>query len=188
MPMEDKIAAAKRIDGLLRMLMLGAHLRLRYRITVDPPLPEERDWEKPAILVEFSGPDAPMLLERNAELLRSFEHLAQEMLRLGYEEHDKVSFDALNHRVMRVEDLRMSARVAAERVRKSGTPYTYSPMTSRERRILHLALREEADLRTESTGAAAHRSVVVYPKDYKPETELRRGPTGGAFSTKRGRR
>jgi len=187
MPIEDKIGAAKRIDGLLRTLILGAHLRLRYRITVDPPLPEERDWEKPVILVEFNGPDANLLLERNAELLRSFEHLAQEMLRLGYDEHDKVSFDALNHRAMRVEELRLSARVAADRVRKSGAPYTFSPMTSRERRILHLALRDEADLKTESQGAAGHRSVVVYPKNYKVETPRSR-PSGGAFSIRRGRR
>ncbi len=170
------------------MLILGAHLRLRYRITVDPPLPEERDWEKPVILAEFSGPDAPILLERNAELLRSFEHIAQEMLRLGYDDHDKISFDALNHRAMRVEELRLSARVAAERVRKSGAPYSFSPMTSRERRILHLALRDEVDLRTESQGAAAHRCVVVYPKDYKPEAAPRGRPSGGAFSIRRGRR
>jgi len=187
MPIQDKIGAAKRIDALLRTLVLGVRLRLRYRITVDPPLPEERDWERPLILVEFSGPDAEMLLERNAELLRSFEHIAQEMLRLGYDEHDKVSFDALNHRAMRVEELRLSARVAAERVRKSGAPYSFSPMTSRERRIIHLALRDESDLKTESQGVAGQRSVVVYPKNYKPDTERPR-PGGGAFSMRRGRR
>jgi spoIIIJ-associated protein len=187
MPIDDKIAAAKRIDGLLRTLVMGAHLRLRYRITVDPPLPEERDWEKPVILVEFSGPDAEILLERNAELLRSFEHIAQEMLRLGYDEHDKVSFDALNHRAMRVEELRLSARVAAERVRRSGAPYSFGPMTSRERRIIHLALRDETDLKTESQGAAGHRCVVVYPKNYQVEGE-RHHPGGGAFSMRRGRR
>ena len=128
-----------------------------------------------------------MLLERNAELLRALEHIAQEMLRLGYDEHEKVSFDALGHRAMRVEELRMSASVAAERVRKSGAPYSFSPMTSRERRIIHLALRDEADLKTESQGTAGQRCVVVYPKSYKAQPD-RRGPGGGAFSVRRGRR
>jgi len=41
-------------------------------------------------------------------------------------------------------------------------------MSSRERRIVHLALREEADLHTESEGEGAQRRLVVYPKDYKP--------------------
>jgi spoIIIJ-associated protein len=40
-------------------------------------------------------------------------------------------------------------------------------MSSRERRILHLAMRDLADLRTESDGEAVQRHVVVYPKDYK---------------------
>jgi spoIIIJ-associated protein len=41
-------------------------------------------------------------------------------------------------------------------------------MSSRERRIVHLALREEADLHTESEGEGIRRRLVVYPKDYKP--------------------
>jgi spoIIIJ-associated protein len=165
MPIDDKIGAAKKIDSLLKVILYQAQLRLRYRISVDPPLPEERDWERPMILVEFSGPDAGMLLERNAELLRSFEQLCQEMLRLRADEHDKLSFDALGHRAMRITELRGLAHAAAERVRKSGTPYAFSPMTSRERRIIHLALRDEADLRTESHGEAGQRHVVVQPKN-----------------------
>jgi len=68
---------------------------------------------------------------------------------------------------MRIQELRLAADVAAERVRKSGAPYEFGPMTSRERRIVHLALRDHADLRTESAGEAAFRHVVLYPKDYK---------------------
>jgi spoIIIJ-associated protein len=41
-------------------------------------------------------------------------------------------------------------------------------MSSRERRIVHLALREHADLRTESDGEGLRRCVVLYPADYKP--------------------
>ncbi len=177
MPIDDKIGAARRIDALLKVILYEAQLRLRYRITVEPPLPDERDWERPVILVEFAGPDAQMLLERNAELLRSLEQICQEMLRLAPDEHDLVSFDALGHRAMRIEELKMAARVAAERVRKSGAPYSFSPMTSRERRILHLALRDEPDLKTESQGDAGHRYVVLYPKDAR--TTAPRSRSGG---------
>lgn len=165
-PIPDKIAAAQRIQEFLNILLRQGGFRLKYRITVDPPLPDERDWERPVILVELAGPDAPVLLERNAELLRSFEHIAQQMLRVAPDEHEKVSFDALGYRAMRIEELRTAARVAADRVRKSGMPYEFGPMTSRERRVLHLALRDEDDLRTESTGEAGQRRVVLYPKDY----------------------
>ncbi len=167
MPLADKVASAKKIEGFLRATILKGGFKLKYRITVDPPLPEERDWEKPDILVELSGPDSELLLARGGELLRSLEHFAIEMLRLGREEHDRVSFDCRGFRAMRIEELRMAAGVAAERVRKTGAPYEFGPMTSRERRIVHLALRDHSDLRTESSGEAGGRHVVVYPKDYQ---------------------
>src|SRR2546427_9878886 len=163
MSIPDKIAAANKINELLRGVVLEGGLRLKYRITVDPPLKEERDWERPEILVEFSGPDSGLLLERGAELLRSIELLALEMLRLPGNEHEKVSFDCMNHRAMRLEELRLAARVAAEKVRHTGVPYEFAPMSSRERRIVHLALRDEQDLHTESAGEGLRRSVVLYP-------------------------
>jgi spoIIIJ-associated protein len=168
MPIPDKLAAAKKIEEFLRGIVTLGGLHLKYRITVDPPLPEERDWERPEILVELSGPDSTLLLERGGELLRAIELLALEMLRLPGNEHEKVSFDCMNQRAMRIEELRMAASVAAEKVRQTGVPYEFAPMSSRERRIVHLALRDYSDMQTESRGEGPHRCLVVYPKNYKP--------------------
>jgi spoIIIJ-associated protein len=104
MPLDDKIAAAKRIDVLLKQILASGGFRLRYRITVDPPLPQERDWERPVILIDLSGPDSDLLLERGGELLRSFETITQEMLHLAGNEHEKVQFDCMNHRAMRLQE------------------------------------------------------------------------------------
>ena len=173
MALDDKVAAAKKIDAFLRSAIANAGLRLKYRITVDPSLADDRDWEKPDILVDLSGPDSDLLLERGAELLRSIEHLALEMLRIPGQEHDHIIFDCMNYRAMRLEELKLAAGVAAERVRKTGAPYEFAPMTSRERRIVHLALRDHDDLRTESQGEGGRRWVVVYPKNYQAKS----GPT-----------
>lgn len=170
----DKIASANQLNSFLGGLVKHAGLKLKYRITVDPPVPDDRDWERPEILVEFAGPDANLLLERGAELLRSLELLAMEMLRLPGNEHEKINFDCMGHRKARLEELRMSARVAADKVRQTGSPYHFAPMSSRERRILHLALRDEHDLRTESDGEGLRRSVVLYPKDYVASQRSRR--------------
>ena len=170
MPLEDKIAAAKRIDQWLRQLLSAGGFLLKYRIVVDPPV-EDRDWERPQIMVSFSGPDGPLLLERGAELLRSFEHITQKMLRLESEDHDKVAFDCMNHRAMRLEELRLAASVAAEKVLKNGVPYEFAPMTARERRIVHLALRDHPELKTESRGEGPGRCVVVLPKAAQPRTK-----------------
>ena len=167
MPIPDKVAAAKKISELLNTVFTAGDFRLRYKITVDPVVGAEREWERPEILVELSGTDSPLVLENGGELLRALEHIALEMLRLAPDEHEKISFDCQNFRAARLQELRLAADVAAQRVRETGMPYAFAPMSSRERRILHLALRDLAELRTESAGEAAQRHVVVYPKDYK---------------------
>jgi spoIIIJ-associated protein len=162
----DKIAAANRINEFLKAVVTHGGLHLKYRIIVDPPALNE--WEKPEIYVDFSGPDSALLLDRGGELLRALELLAFEILRLASGEHEKISFDCKNQRSLRLKELRMAASVAAEKVRQTGTPYHFAPMSSRERRMVHLALRDEADLRTESDGEGRDRCVVLYPADYKP--------------------
>jgi len=163
----NKIESANQLNIFLGGGGKIDRIKLKYRIMVDPPLSVDRDWERPEILVEFAGPDSSLLLERGAELLRSMELLAMEMLHLPGNEHEKINFDCLGHRKARLEELRLAARVAADRVRQSGAPYQFAPMSSRERRIVHLALRDEQDLRTESDGEGLRRSVVLYPKDYR---------------------
>ncbi len=167
MPITDKVAAAKQIGEFLQAVISNGSFKLKYRITVDPPIAQNREWERPEILVEFAGPDSGLLLERSGELLRSFELLATEILHLQGNEHEKIWFDCKNFRAMRIEELQTAARVAAEQVRRTSEPYRFGPMSSRERRIVHLALREEKDLRTESDGEGGRRSVVVYPGSYK---------------------
>lgn len=167
MPITDKVAAAKQIGEFLQTIITNGGFKLKYRISVDPPIAQNRDWEHPEILVEFAGPDSALLLERGGELLRSFELLASEVLHLQGNEHEKIWFDCKNFRSLRIDELQIAARTAAERVRRTGEPYRFGPMSSRERRIVHLALREEQDLRTESDGEGGRRSVVVYPASYK---------------------
>src|SRR5260370_19231484 len=128
MPIPDKIAAAKKINEFLQAVVTHGGLRLKYRIIVDPPLPENRDWEKPEILVDFGGPDAALLLDRGGEVLRALELLALEMLRLPSGEHEKISFDCQNHRSLRIQELRAAAPVSAGDTRKTATPSQFGPI------------------------------------------------------------
>ena len=59
--------------------------------------------------------------------------------------------------------MRLSAQAAGEKVKRTGVPFRFNPMNSRERRVIHLALRNETSLRSESGGAGPGRHVVVYP-------------------------
>lgn len=142
--------------------------------------------ENPEVVVKFSGSDVDLLLANRAELLLSLEHLAMEALRIPPEDHSLLSFDANDHRLLRIEELRMSALAAAEKVKRSRVPFHFNPMSSRERRIIHLALREEKELRSESVGVGPYRAVVVVPADMPtppapppPPRPFGRGPREG---------
>src|SRR6202166_5169224 len=108
----DKLDAANKINEFLNSVVTNGGLHLRYRIVVDPP--PQTEWEKPEIFVDFSGPDSTLLLDRGAELLRSLELLALEILHLPSGEHEKISFDCKNQRSIHLQELRMAANVAAE--------------------------------------------------------------------------
>jgi spoIIIJ-associated protein len=166
MPIEDKIAAARKISELLNGMIKHGDFHLKYKIMVDPPAADDGETEHPLIAVDLSGGDSSLLLERGGELLRAFEQVALEMLRLAPDEHELVLFDCQSFRARRKQELRLAAQVAADKVRASGSPYAFAPMSSRERRLVHIALRDREDLRTESAGEALQRYVVVYPKDY----------------------
>lgn len=163
--MENLEAKKKKVADFLQTLTSPGRLNLKFTILDTPPAAADSSVE---ISVEFSGSDVPLLLARNGELLLSLEHLAAKVLGFEHEDHDRISFDADNFKVLRNQELRMAAEVAIERVRRTGEPYSFSPMNSRERRLLHLAL-APSGLHTASSGEGARRFVVLYPEGEKPE-------------------
>jgi spoIIIJ-associated protein len=172
--LQDKVATAKKIDAFLKNVIASGAFKLKYRITVNPPVAAGQELETPDIMVELAGPDSQLLLERNGEALRALELLTHESLHLHSEEHDRVSFDCKGYRAARQHELKLAAQVAAERVLKTGMPYSFAPMSSRERRLIHLAFRDHGALITQSEGEGGRRYVVLYPKDYKPARPARR--------------
>lgn len=155
----QKIGA--QIDRFLSQILKAGGFRLKYQMSEGETA--HPDFENPEITVKFSGPDVDLLLANRAELLLALEHLTMESLRMPSEDHSRISFDANDYRALRIEELRLSAAAAAEKVKSTGVPFNFNPMNSRERRVIHLALRNEPAVRSESTGLAAMRHVVIYP-------------------------
>jgi spoIIIJ-associated protein len=127
-------------------------------------VPEEGE---PEVFADLDGPDKEILLERGGEALKSLEHLAYRALRLEPQWHEKIQIDCAGYRALRFEELRMTARHAAERVQASRQSFQLNPMSSRERRIVHLALKEISGVRTESVGTGEKRQVVIHPAEAK---------------------
>jgi spoIIIJ-associated protein len=164
MPIEDHAAAANKIAGFLQVLVKTGGLRVKYRITAGAGAADPDGLEAREIYIELGGPDAVLLTERDGELLRALEHVAAKIIRLESEEHDKVSFDANQFKALRARELRLTAETAAERVRSTGQPFSFAPMSSREHRMLHLALKSFDEIKTASSGEGLGRFVVAYPK------------------------
>ena len=150
-----------RIDGFLETTLGNGGFKVSYEIQDQQS--SDEDFETPDVVVKFSGPDVDLLLSNRAELLLALEHLTMEHLRMPSEDHSRISFDANDYRLLRIEELRLSALTVAENVKRTGTPFRFNPMNSRERRVIHMALRAETTLRSESSGSGPGRHVVVYP-------------------------
>lgn len=162
----DRAAAAEALRKFLEELVRTAKLELKVtvRTVAEPGAVDSNDAE---VIADLDGRDKEILLERNGDLLKAIEHLAFRALRLEPAYHEKIHLDSGGYRALRFEELRMTARVAAERVQLSRQPFRLNPMSSRERRIVHLALKDVPGVRTESIGAGEERQVVIHPANPK---------------------
>lgn len=149
------------IESFLRAVVKRAHFDVKFEI-VEGEM-RHPGFENPEIVVKFTGTDVELLLANKAEALLALEQLTMEALRLPPERHSALCFDANDYRMLRIEELRLSALTAADRVKRSGAPFRFNPMNSRERRIIHLALSDEPAVRSESAGVGPQRQVVIYP-------------------------
>ncbi len=162
----DREALAAELRRFLDLVLTWTRLELAYDVDLTDPA-AGADIENPEVLVVFRGRDQELLLERNAELLKALEYIALRWLRLDPHYYDRARFDSGDYRALRLEELKLSARVAAERVRETHQPFRFNPMSARERRVIHLVLKDEPGVRTASEGAGEQRQVIVYPAEAK---------------------
>ena len=155
--------AARELKSFLDQAIGAMGLSLEWEISLAAG---SQDGEK-SIAVAFRGGDEALLLERNAELLLALEYVAHRWLRLDPRLHDQVRFDCGDYRSTRLDELKLSARVAAQRVRETGQAFRFNPMSSRDRRLIHLELSGASDVRTVSEGSGDRRQLVIYPANVR---------------------
>jgi spoIIIJ-associated protein len=164
-PKLDNARAVSEIKRYLDVAIREMGLEIAYEIT-EPAAVGGGAGDKD-VLVTFTGTDQDFLLEQQAELLLALEHVGHRWLRLDPRLHDRVRFDCAEYRATRLEELKLSARVAAQRVRETGVEFRFNPMSPRERRLIHLELSGASDVRTMSEGAGDRRQLVIYPANKK---------------------
>ncbi len=161
----DREAAAQELRRYLDLLLRETHLDVRYDLKVA----NAAESAEPPIQIDFHGPDEPLLIERQADLLLAIEHIALRWLHLEPEYFEQFRFDCSGFRALRLEELKLSARVAAQRVRETGEAFHFNPMPARDRRLIHLELTNAQGVRTNSEGVGERRHLVIYSTAKPPK-------------------
>jgi spoIIIJ-associated protein len=145
------------LEDLLDDVLETSGLKLTYTVT------PQRGQSGGGVAVEFGGEDSAMLVARNAELLLALEHVTAKALRLAPEQHDLLHFESNGYKAKREHNLKQSADQAIAEVRRTGKAFAFPPMSSHERRMLHLLL-APTGMRTESEGDGPLRHLVLHPR------------------------
>ena len=118
---------------------------------------EENDEQ---IVVRLYGSDGKRLIDRHGELLDAIQVLANKAL-VGRKVEKEIELDSESFKDRRTEDLAQRALEVADRVRQGGREELLPAMTPIERRIVHIALRDDADVTTESRGDGFYKRVAI---------------------------
>jgi spoIIIJ-associated protein len=160
---DDVVTLARRVlEELLERMDIHA-----YVTAVTSRVPSQRSGEvEETVTLHVEGADEEamgLMIGRRGETLRSLQFLLNLLVSRRVQRWPQIVVDVGNYRQRRQESLEGLARRMAERVRQSGRSLSLEPMTAYERRIVHLALRDDASIYTESTGEGENRKIVIYP-------------------------
>jgi spoIIIJ-associated protein len=145
------------VSRMLHLLNLEAQVSAHYGAT-------ERDGRR-NIHVDIRGKDLSVLIGRRSETLGAFQYIASLIVGKETQQFVQLVVDVEGYRDRREKQLIQMAKRMADQVAKTGRRQMLEPMPSSERRIIHIALRDHPDVKTESTGEDPYRKVVILPKD-----------------------
>jgi len=147
---------AETLQGLLD------HMGLSAQVTRETPT--EAGVEPTAVLLNITGDDLGVLIGRQGETLRDLQFVTCLIVSRHTQHWPNLMVDVEHYKSRRQKSLVDLAKRMADRVRASGQPVSLEPMPPHERRFVHLALRDDPDVFTESTGQDEKRKVVIFPK------------------------
>jgi spoIIIJ-associated protein len=124
------------------------------------------------IVLNIETDDAAILIGRHGHTLDAIQYLLNCIVNKSALVKRRVIVNAGAYREKREDMLAEMAHQAARHVRATGREAVLEPMNPRDRRIIHIALRDDDDVRTFSRGDGPYRAVVIVPRDsYAPNPD-----------------
>jgi spoIIIJ-associated protein len=116
------------------------------------------------ILANIKSDDSSLIIGRNGQTLEAFEHIVNLILQKDEATRVKVNLDTENYRAKQEEKIQAIAHKAAEQAINTGKVFRMDPMSSKDRRLVHMFLKDNTGVETFSEGEGAFRKVVIKPK------------------------
>lgn len=148
--------SAQTARELLTKMKLSAHVSAKYG---EPDM----DGEIP-VYVDIRGDDLSVLIGRRAETLNALQYILALIVSKEAEHWVQVIVDVEGYRARRERQLRQLARRMAEQAVRTGKRQVLEPMSAAERRIIHLELRDNSEVESESIGEEPNRKVTIILK------------------------
>ncbi|CAG0926438.1 hypothetical protein TFLX_00089 [Thermoflexales bacterium] len=169
-PVEAKPVTSEE-SAIAQRLLKAVLERMKYKVQIIARDPAELngydEQDEPTLVLDIRGNELSVLIGRRGETLDSLQYLMRLLVakELGHYLH--VVLDVESYKAHRAQTLKQLAQRMAERVATTHKPAALEPMPANERRIVHLALRDHAQVRTESVGLGENRKVTIIPQSYK---------------------
>ncbi|MDU2292674.1 MAG: RNA-binding cell elongation regulator Jag/EloR [Peptococcus niger] len=132
-------------------------------LSVSPRVQIEEDDEQ--ITFSMYGDEVGILIGRRGDTLNALQFLLSLAVNRRLNSHKRIILDCENYRQRRAETLQALAHRMADKARETGRRVSLDPMNAAERRIVHLALENEPQVKAESYGEDPHRKIVIYPQN-----------------------
>ncbi len=114
-----------------------------------------------------TGGNAAVMIGKKGQTLEAIQYLLDKIINKHSAERVRVQVDIEGYLELRKEKLRQHAQRMADKVKKTGKPHTIGHMSSHDRRIIHLTLKDDRGVRTQSMGEGYYRRLVIFPKRNK---------------------
>ncbi|MDO8846946.1 MAG: RNA-binding cell elongation regulator Jag/EloR [Coriobacteriia bacterium] len=125
---------------------------------------EEYEGDEGEIILDIVGDDLGILIGRHGRTLDALQILVSAITNRRLDQRYPVVVDVSGYRHRRRVKLEDIARRAADRAARQHRLVQLRPMTSFERRVVHVVLRDDRRVRTESEGDEPRRMVVIHPR------------------------
>ncbi len=123
------------------------------------------------ITLSIESADAGLLIGKQGQTLEALQYLVSKILSKKSKKKVRLVIDIESYRARHGQALTQMALKYGDKVKKTGKPITLNPMNPHDRRIVHLALQGDTELKTLSRGEGLYKKVVVYPVKKKEEPE-----------------